>query len=176
MIASDTQKHDLAHKNHIIKSRQYTFKEIQRFSSLRLSKHFTMRDFLYSNVAEAYNLSNLPDDFNKAIYTGTKLCGKILEPLIETCGPILLGSGYRSPTVNTVMQTQGLGRAEYTGHKFIAEFNTNTALVGGTIGFDAIVTPDTREEEFTARVQINLNCNPTPAYLHWSKNTVWKPK
>ncbi|MEO5867296.1 MAG: hypothetical protein ABIS14_03490 [Sphingomonas sp.] len=66
----------------------------------RLSKHFFMREMLYSEVANAYGLSNAPEDPDLAVEVGRHLCEQVLEPLQERFGRVSIRSAYRSPLVN----------------------------------------------------------------------------
>ncbi len=66
----------------------------------RLSRHFTMRDFLYSEIAAFHGLANWPDDPETALAAGRGLATQLLEPLVETFGPLDLRSGYRSAGLN----------------------------------------------------------------------------
>lgn len=77
----------------------------------RLSRHFFMRDFLYSEIGNFYGIQNIPDDVNLALHVGRKLATELLEPLVETFGPIAVRSAYRSPAVNGFGAERGLGCA-----------------------------------------------------------------
>lgn len=77
----------------------------------RLSRHFFMRDFLYSEIGNFYGIQNIPDDVNLALHVGRKLATDLLEPLVETFGPIAVRSAYRSPAVNGFGAEHGLGCA-----------------------------------------------------------------
>lgn len=73
---------------------------LEELGRARLSKHFFMRDFLYSEIAAWHGLHNVPDDPEQAIICGRHLCEQLLEPLQAAFGRIHVRSGYRSPTVN----------------------------------------------------------------------------
>lgn len=77
-----------------------TFGELEAFGRVKLSRHFCMRQFLYSEIAVTYGLRNIPDDPELAIATGKKLCTEVLEPIVEMFGPIIIRSGYRSAALN----------------------------------------------------------------------------
>lgn len=77
----------------------------------RLSRHFFMRDFLYSEIGNFVGTQNIPDDPELALYTGRKLATELLDPLVETFGPIAVRSAYRSPEVNGHGAEHGLGCA-----------------------------------------------------------------
>ena len=59
-----------------------------------------MRDFLYSEIAGASQLTNVPKDVDLAVKNGQILCSKLLEPLTQAFGRICVRSGYRSELVN----------------------------------------------------------------------------
>lgn len=96
------------------------------FGRVRLSRHFYMRDFLFSDIAAIHGLANVPDDPDLAIATGTRLCEELLEPLQQAFGRIAIRSAYRSCEVNALgnaMQQAGKkdyncasNEANYAGH------------------------------------------------------------
>tara|TARA_R110002126_G_scaffold282706_1_gene431395 strand:+ start:121176 stop:121808 length:633 start_codon:yes stop_codon:yes gene_type:complete len=67
---------------------------------VRLSKHFYMRDFLYSEITGFYGIPNIPDNPDLAIESGRAFCTALLDPLEETFGRVAVRSGYRSRTLN----------------------------------------------------------------------------
>jgi hypothetical protein len=73
---------------------------LETFGRIRLSRHFTMRDFLYSEIGNFHAIQNIPEDPDMAITAGRRLAEDLLEPLVETFGPIDIRSGYRSPRLN----------------------------------------------------------------------------
>lgn len=74
--------------------------ELEMFGRERLSKHFFMRDFLYSDIASIHGFNNVPDNPDLAIEVGKKLCGELLEPLEERFGRVAIRSAFRSSEVN----------------------------------------------------------------------------
>ena len=76
------------------------YRHLDRIGRIRLSESFYLRDFLMSEIAAAYGLSNFPDDLDLAVETGKRLCEQILEPLQATFGRIHIRSGYRSSSLN----------------------------------------------------------------------------
>lgn len=66
----------------------------------RLSKHFWMREFLYSEIGNFHEICNIPDDPDLALERGRAFCETLLDPLEETFGRIFLRSGYRSARLN----------------------------------------------------------------------------
>jgi hypothetical protein len=93
---------------------------LETLGRTRLSKSFYMRDFLYSDIANIYGLSNMPDDPDLAITVGKHLCETLLEPLNATFGRLAVRSAYRSCEVNQVGNDHGLNCAanekNYAGH------------------------------------------------------------
>lgn len=73
---------------------------LENLGRVRLSRHFFMRDFLYSEIGNMHRVQNIPDDPDLAIETGRALCRTLLDPLEETFGRITVRSGYRSPALN----------------------------------------------------------------------------
>lgn len=73
---------------------------LETLGRVRLSRHFYMRDFLYSEIGNFHEISNIPDDPDVVIQAGRQLCEVLLDPLEETFGRIAIRSGYRSPQLN----------------------------------------------------------------------------
>ena len=84
-----------------------SYDALERFGRIRLSKHFFMRDFLYSEISNFYGVQNLPEDPTKAEEAGKRLCEELLEPLNATFGRIAVRSGYRSLAVNALGNEKG---------------------------------------------------------------------
>lgn len=84
------------------------YSKLDRVGRIRLSDNFFMRQFLYSEIAIAYGVVNVPDDLSLAVETGSQLCREILEPISRKFGPIALRSGFRSATVNALGARKGL--------------------------------------------------------------------
>lgn len=77
-----------------------SMKGLEDLGRARLSKNFFFRDFLHSEIADFYRISNIPDDPDLAIEAGSRLCEELLEPLQATFGRLHIRSGYRSRAVN----------------------------------------------------------------------------
>jgi hypothetical protein len=73
---------------------------LETLGRVRLSRHFWMREFLYSEIGNFHQVQNLPDNPDLAIARGQALCETLLDPLQETFGRIFVRSGYRSPELN----------------------------------------------------------------------------
>lgn len=80
--------------------RPRSYSALETFGRVRLSRHFFMRDFLYSEIGNFFGRPNLPDDPDLAIAAGTRLCETLLDPLVETFGPIHARSSFRSADLN----------------------------------------------------------------------------
>ena len=97
-----------------------SYDALERFGRIRLSKHFFMRDFLYSEISNFYGVQNLPEDPKKAEEAGKRLCEELLEPLNATFGRIAVRSGYRSLAVNALGNEKGCNcasnEANYAHH------------------------------------------------------------
>lgn len=84
-----------------------SFDALEDLGRVRLSKSFFMRDFLYSEIAAKYGITNYPDDPDLAIAVGKKLCEELLEPLQATFGRIAIRSAFRSCAVNQIGNEKG---------------------------------------------------------------------
>ncbi len=77
-----------------------TYTALESLGRQRLSRHFEMRNFMHSEIANFHRLPNFPDDPDLALAAGRGLAESLLEPLVETFGPIDIRSGYRHPEMN----------------------------------------------------------------------------
>lgn len=68
---------------------------------MQLSPHFKLVEFTRSATAQARHIDNTPDE--EQIKNLKFLCDNVLEPLREQFGPIIIGSGFRCPTLNTAV-------------------------------------------------------------------------
>lgn len=73
---------------------------LETLGRVRLSPHFFMREFLYSEIGNFHQIQNIPDDPDLAIANGRAFCQTLLDPLEETFGRIAVRSGYRSRRLN----------------------------------------------------------------------------
>ena len=69
---------------------------LETLGRVRLSRHFFMRDFLYSEIGNYHQKHNIPDNPELAIERGRAICETLLDPLEETFGRIAVRSGFRS--------------------------------------------------------------------------------
>ena len=81
--------------------------QLEDFGRIRLSRHFFMRDMLYSEVASIHGLRNVPDDPALAVEVGAKLCTNLLEPLHTAFGHVSIRSAFRSARVNSCGEKYG---------------------------------------------------------------------
>ncbi|XDB00289.1 hypothetical protein AB1M95_15990 [Sulfitobacter sp. LCG007] len=73
---------------------------LETLGRVRLSRHFYMRDFLFSEIGGFHGIPNIPECPDLAIAHGRMLCTELLDPLEETFGRLAIRSGYRSPELN----------------------------------------------------------------------------
>ena len=66
----------------------------------RLSAHFWMREFLYSEIGNFHAVPNIPDDPDLALERGRAFATALLDPLEETFGRVFVRSGFRSAELN----------------------------------------------------------------------------
>jgi hypothetical protein len=77
-----------------------TVAQLNDYGRTRLSRHFFMRDMLYSEVSNVHGIPNIPEDSDLAIEVGRQLCERLLEPLHDRFGHVSIRSAYRSPRLN----------------------------------------------------------------------------
>lgn len=80
--------------------RPASMRGLENLGRIKLSKHFYMRDFLYSEINGYHGVPNVPRDPDLAVANGRALCSQLLDPLEETFGRLAIRSGYRSPELN----------------------------------------------------------------------------
>lgn len=68
---------------------------------MQLSPHFKLVEFSRSATAQARHIDNTPNE--EQIKNLKFLCDNVLEPLREQFGPIIIGSGFRCPALNTAV-------------------------------------------------------------------------
>ncbi len=68
---------------------------------MKLSKNFSLSEFLKSNVATRRNISN--DPTKEGIVEMQNLCQNLLQPLRDCLGPIRVNSGWRSIELNKAL-------------------------------------------------------------------------
>lgn len=73
---------------------------LETLGRVRLSRHFFMRDFLYSEIGSFHQIQNVPDNPVLTIANGRAFCETLLDPLEETFGRVAVRSGYRSRALN----------------------------------------------------------------------------
>lgn len=93
---------------------------LDAFGRQRLSRHYFMRDFLYSEIAEVHGIANVPDDAELAIKSGRAICRNLLEPLRHVFGHITIRSAFRSTNVNGFGNCHAMNcssnKASYANH------------------------------------------------------------
>ncbi|HEY9039960.1 MAG TPA: hypothetical protein VIN05_13570 [Roseovarius sp.] len=90
---------------------------LEDLGRVRLSRHFYMRDFLFSEIGNIHGIPNIPDHPDIAIAHGRGLCQNLLDPLEETFGRIAIRSGYRSAALNRFGNENGLNCARNTANQ-----------------------------------------------------------
>ena len=124
-----------------IKPNHKVLSALDAFGRQRLSKHYWMRDFLYSEVAEAHGIANVPDDAELAIKAGKAVCRNLLEPLRRVFGHVTIRSAFRSANVNGFCNCHNMNcssnEASYANH--IWDHLDGDGFMGATV---CIVIPD----------------------------------
>ena len=124
---------------------------LEAFGRERLSKHFFMRDFLYSEISAVHGIPNVPCDPVLALKAGKGLCEHLLEPLHRTFGQVVIRSGFRSRVVNAYGAEHGFncGSNKRNRAKHIWDWRDKDGCMGATA---CIVIPwfiDTKQYQDT---------------------------
>ena len=70
---------------------------------MKLSKNFTLEEFIRSSTAERMGIDNVPKD-EEVIENMKALCLEVLQPLRDYVGaPVHINSGYRCPELNVAV-------------------------------------------------------------------------
>ena len=77
---------------------------------MQLSPHFKLVEFSRSATAQARHIDNTPNE--EQIKNLKFLCDNVLEPLRLQFGPIIIGSGFRCPALNTAVR--GVKNSQHT--------------------------------------------------------------
>lgn len=77
-----------------------SYTALEDLGRVRLSRHFFMRNFLHSEISNFFGKPNIPDQPDLAIEAGRGLARNLLDPLVETFGPVEIRSGFRSQALN----------------------------------------------------------------------------
>ncbi|MEM7296132.1 MAG: hypothetical protein AAF330_05825 [Pseudomonadota bacterium] len=97
-----------------------TVAALTKLGRIRLSRYFFARNFLNSEIGNFHAIPNLVDDQGVFVAAGRALCKNLLDPLVETFGPIEVRSAHRHPDVNAFGNAKALGCARneinYAGH------------------------------------------------------------
>ena len=93
-----------------------SMKALEDLGRTRLSHSFYFRDFLFSEIAGFYGMTNIPENPDVAIRYGKQLCQALLEPLQATFGRIGVRSGYRAKNV-TEFGNSHLGRGSVKSNR-----------------------------------------------------------
>ena len=118
-----------------IKPNKPVLDALDAFGRQRLSKHYFMRDFLYSEVAEVHGIANVPDDAELAIKAGRAICRNLLEPLRRVFDHITIRSAFRSANVNGFGNCNNMNcssnKANYAKH--IWDHKDGDGFMGATV-------------------------------------------
>lgn len=111
--------------------------QVKRLDALgrqRLSRHFYMRQFLYSEIGNGFGIPNLPEDDDLALEAGRNLARTLLDPLVETFGHVEVRSAYRGREVNSFGNEQkfNCGSNEFNRAHHIWDWRDKDGHLGAT--------------------------------------------
>lgn len=119
--------------------------------------NFTMSELLKSEVAEKYNISNIPD--KQSLDNMLILICECLQPLRNYIGkPIIISSGYRSPRLN--------------GHPIINGAPNSEHVTGQAVDFTIKGMPPKQiiEKIIASGIEFNQAINERDCWVHLSYN------
>ena len=108
---------------------------LETFGRQRLSKHFYMRDFMYSEINGFHGVPNVPANPDLVLENGRQFCTQLLDPLEETFGRIAVRSGYRSPELNAYGNENKLNcaRNDNPMECHIWDFHSGDRVIAGAL-------------------------------------------
>ena len=68
---------------------------------MKMSTNFTLSEMISSQTATRLGIDNTPND--DQIENLKELCEKVLQPVRNEFGPVIINSGYRSPKLNAAI-------------------------------------------------------------------------
>jgi zinc D-Ala-D-Ala carboxypeptidase len=68
---------------------------------MNLSPHFTLEEMIKSQAGDRAGIDNMPSPLHREKLRA--LCTKVLEPIRERFGPVIITSGYRGPELNRMV-------------------------------------------------------------------------
>lgn len=75
-------------------------------TTVRLSDHFLLSDFMGCHSVYSKGIKNLwEDEGGWKLAEGRNLCERLLEPLLDVCGPMSISYGYISPALSKAIIT-----------------------------------------------------------------------
>ncbi len=121
---------------------------------MKLSEHFTLDEMVVSQEAARKGIPNIPTDADIAALK--ELCTNVLEPLRQALGkPVVVSSGYRSQTVNSLVggsktSDHLYGRAADISCPGMAPINLAKLIVSMHLPFDQLIV------EFGSWVHVSI--------------------
>jgi len=120
----------------------------------KLTNHFSLEEMTFSETAVRHGIANKPDPDSRRNLV--EVCDSMLEPIRELAGgPITVTSGYRSPTLNSI-----IGGAPESQHKIGEAADINCPLLNPQALFERIresgLPFDQLIDEFGAWVHVSF--------------------
>jgi hypothetical protein len=160
------------------------YTRLEKLGRVRLSQNFYFRQFLYSEIAVAYGIANIPDNEELAIEAGTNLCELVLEPIVKEFGPVIIRSGFRSATLNAFGHQRKLNCAS-NERNYAAHIWDNLDAQGRMGASACIVIPAFNDgrakyqgwDELSEHLQTTLPCTKPKRFKHDNAfNIGWRNK
>jgi len=129
--------------------------------NMKLSKNFTLKEFIYSDTASVLKIDNTPNDL--IVNRLRTLCINVLQPVREHFNkPVMINSGYRCPKLNTAIKG-----AKTSQHVlgYAADFE-----IMGLSNYDLAIwiRNNLKYDQLILEFATNLSQNPNNGWVHCS--------
>ena len=143
---------------------------------LRLSPHFTLREFTRSAKANELGIDNSPNQ--EHLYNLSRLASVLENVRTVLKAPILISSGYRSPALNRAVggsstsdHANGLA-ADFTAPKYGSVFQVCQAIVASGLPFDQLIFEQGDRSDW---VHFGIGTRMRQQVMSWSPKTKYVP-
>ena len=136
--------------------------------NIKIAKYFSLMEMCASETAQKLCIRNQPTVTE--VVNLTLLCTKVLDPLRAACGPITINSGYRCPSLNSLVG--GVSNSQHvTGQA--ADINIKGDIAYGKklfnwikthVEYDQLIWEHNKQGAYWIHVSYNLDGNRKQAF------------
>ena len=136
--------------------------------NIKIGKYFSLPEMCASNTAAAHGITNVPGI--RETVNLTFLCTKVLDPLRAANGPITINSGYRCPSLNSLVG--GVSNSQHvTGQAADISIKGDIAYgkklfnwIKQHVEFDQLIWEHNKQGTYWIHVSYNLDGNRKQAF------------